>query len=273
MTPKYSAKDLHGNMTRVQVDRDPLFYYEVVSVLGVGSMGSVAKVRKRDAVIGGSARKAIQQHFDREKKLKTCFQTPVFGSIFEYCIKLTGRDQDEFTRSQRSTGSHDSSLSCSKHSPSDSERAWCIPKLNNSSRSANSSILQTRTNIIEPSGGGSDNQSSTSRERGIFYAMKSIHLSRVTDPTFIEELKNEIAILKTLDHPHVVRAIETFEHRNQIFIVMELNYGGDLYSRDPYTEEEAARITTSILSAVSYIHSMNIIHRGEFMDCVPSFVC
>ena len=77
----------------------------------------------------------------------------------------------------------------------------------------------------------------------------------------MEMLKNEIAILKTLDHPHVVRAMETYEHRNQIFIVMELNYGGDLYARDPYTEEEAARITTSILSAISYIHSKNIIHR------------
>ena len=52
------------------------------------------------------------------------------------------------------------------------------------------------------------------------YAMKSIHLSRVTDDSFVQELKNEIQILRRLDHPHIVRAIETFEHRNQIFIVM-----------------------------------------------------
>jgi serine/threonine protein kinase len=84
----------------------------------------------------------------------------------------------------------------------------------------------------------------------IEYAMKSIHLSRVTDDRFAEELKNEISILKELDHPHIVRPIETFEHRNQIFIVMELCSGGDLYSRDPYTEEEAARIVSSILSAI-----------------------
>jgi serine/threonine protein kinase len=30
---------------------------------------------------------------------------------------------------------------------------------------------------------------------------------------------------------------------------------------DPYTEEEAARITSSILSAVSYMHSKGVIHR------------
>ena len=93
------------------------------------------------------------------------------------------------------------------------------------------------------------------------YAMKSIHLSRIADETFVEELKNEIAILKRLDHPHIVRPIETFNHRNQLFIVMELCSGGDLYSRDPYTEEEAARIVDGILSAVSYMHNKGIVHR------------
>lgn len=42
---------------------------------------------------------------------------------------------------------------------------------------------------------------------------------------------------------------------------MELCSGGDLYSRDPYTEEEAARIVSSILSAVSYMHQQGIVHR------------
>lgn len=55
--------------------------------------------------------------------------------------------------------------------------------------------------------------------------------------------------------------METFEHRNQIFIVMELCSGGDLYTRDPYTEAEAARIVGSILSAISYMHSRNVCHR------------
>ncbi|KAL3935780.1 MAG: hypothetical protein SGBAC_008769 [Bacillariaceae sp.] len=91
--------------------------------------------------------------------------------------------------------------------------------------------------------------------------MKSIHLNRVTDASFVSELRNEISILKQLDHPHIVRAMETFEHRNQIFIVMELCSGGDLYSRDPYTEEDAARILSSVLSALSYMHSRAIVHR------------
>ena len=31
--------------------------------------------------------------------------------------------------------------------------------------------------------------------------------------------------------------------------------------QDPYTEMEAARIVTSILSAVAYMHSRNVVHR------------
>ena len=90
------------------------------------------------------------------------------------------------------------------------------------------------------------------------YAMKSIHISRCTDPTFVEELHNEIQILKTLDHPHIEKVIETFEYEAQIFVILELCYGGDLYQRDPYTEDEAARITSSMLSAISYMHSKNM---------------
>lgn len=72
--------------------------------------------------------------------------------------------------------------------------------------------------------------------------------------------------------------IETYEHRNQIFIVMELCAGGDLYSRDPYTEAEAARIVSSILSAISYMHSKNICHRdlSEFtyhLQWIPKNLC
>ena len=78
---------------------------------------------------------------------------------------------------------------------------------------------------------------------------------------FQNELKNEVAILKLLDHPNIVRAIETFEHKDRLFIALELCNGGDLYTRDPYTEAEASRITASICSAVSYLHSRGIIHR------------
>ena len=42
---------------------------------------------------------------------------------------------------------------------------------------------------------------------------------------------------------------------------MELCSGGDLYTRDPYTEAEAARITSAILSAVAFMHDLNVYVR------------
>ena len=91
--------------------------------------------------------------------------------------------------------------------------------------------------------------------------MKTIRLNRIKMEGCVEELRNEIAIMRDLDHPHIVRAIETFEWKGEISIVMELCSGGDLYDRDPYTEAEAARIINSVLGAVAHMHSRNIIHR------------
>mmetsp|Transcript_13686 Transcript_13686/g.19991 ORF Transcript_13686/g.19991 Transcript_13686/m.19991 type:complete len:523 (+) Transcript_13686:87-1655(+) len=92
------------------------------------------------------------------------------------------------------------------------------------------------------------------------YALKSIVLSRISKE-FLDELRNEIDILKHLDHPNIVKAYETFESRRQIFVVMELCSGGDLYERAPYTEREAAKIVTKLLSAVAFMHANNVVHR------------
>ena len=95
------------------------------------------------------------------------------------------------------------------------------------------------------------------------YALKTIHLNRVSDPAFVAELRNEIDIIKSLDHPNIVRAIETFESKNHVCFLMDLCSGGDLYTRDPYTEEQAQRIVRQVTSAVEYMHRCGIVHRGK----------
>lgn len=106
---------------------------------------------------------------------------------------------------------------------------------------------------------------STRRRRSalyeVSYALKSIHLNRINDISFITEMKNEIDILKRMDHPNIIKPIETFDYRKQLYVVMELCSGGDLYSRDPYTEEQACKIVGKIVSAVAYMHRFNIMHR------------
>lgn len=94
-----------------------------------------------------------------------------------------------------------------------------------------------------------------------FYALKSIHLDRCSNMEFQRELQNEVDILRTLDHPHIVKALETYNYHNRLFLVLEFCSGGDLYTRDPYTQDEAAKIMRSILSAVAYLHLHQVVHR------------
>ena len=59
------------------------------------------------------------------------------------------------------------------------------------------------------------------------------------------------------------KAYETFSYKETktLEIVMELCTGGDLHARMPYTESSAARVVKEVLSAISYVHDRNIIHR------------
>jgi len=98
--------------------------------------------------------------------------------------------------------------------------------------------------------------------RGQNFALKTINLSNLREECH-DELRNEIDILKRMDHPNIVKAYETYERRGKLSLVMELCTGGDLYSRDPYTEKEACHIVHRILNAVAYMHLNNIVHR----DC------
>ena len=70
----------------------------------------------------------------------------------------------------------------------------------------------------------------TSNPNKNFYALKTINLKRVPD-YFKEELRNEIEVLKTLDHPNIIRAYETFEKKDNLSLVMQLCTGGDLNAR------------------------------------------
>ena len=98
------------------------------------------------------------------------------------------------------------------------------------------------------------------REEMVEYAIKSIQVERVSD-AFLEELRNEIDILRSLDHPNIVKAYEVSEGKRQIYIVLELCSGGSLYARGPYNEKESQSISTALLSAVKYMHDHGVVHR------------
>lgn len=91
-------------------------------------------------------------------------------------------------------------------------------------------------------------------------------------PTKAENvLRQEIEILKEIDHPSIIKYINSFETRHRLFLVIELCEGGTLQEliekqaksspQKMLSDEEASQIMKSILEAVSYLHSRGIVHR------------
>ena len=83
------------------------------------------------------------------------------------------------------------------------------------------------------------------------------------DNIFLDELENEIDILRGMDHPNIVKAHEVYRYKREIYIILELCSGGDLYTGLPYSEKESAYISGKLLSAIKYMHDHGIVHR----DC------
>ena len=67
-----------------------------------------------------------------------------------------------------------------------------------------------------------------------------------------------------LDHPNVIKLIETIEDDEHIYLVLELCTGGELFefvTNAYYSERQAAQIFCSIVRAVNYCHKAGICHR------------
>ena len=75
---------------------------------------------------------------------------------------------------------------------------------------------------------------------------------------------DEVAILASLNHPHIVPIIDFFDEKDCYFIVMELMSGGDLFDRigkkKSYSEADARDLVVKMLKAVAFCHKRKIAH-------------
>lgn len=80
-----------------------------------------------------------------------------------------------------------------------------------------------------------------------------------------ERFRQEIAIMKLMNHPNSVKLFETFEDRDHLYLVMELCVGGPLMdhltSESGMAEEPAMILMQQIFRAVYYMHKNFICHR------------
>jgi calcium-dependent protein kinase len=106
------------------------------------------------------------------------------------------------------------------------------------------------------------------RDSGEWYAIKSIRKSKVSK---IEVLKREIAILKEVQHPHIIELHEVYEDERYLHLITEICTGGELFDRiiaktqsaeGHFSEHDAAVLVRDILDAIRYCHDeKGIVHR------------
>lgn len=78
-------------------------------------------------------------------------------------------------------------------------------------------------------------------------------------------MRNEINILKKVDHPNMFKLYEIFEDSDRYYLVTELCKGGELFDeicdQGKFSEKDAAAIIKQILQAIAYCHEQNVVHR------------
>jgi len=103
----------------------------------------------------------------------------------------------------------------------------------------------------------------THRASGKKVAIKCV-LRKDLPPNDDAAIYDEVSIMSSLSHPHIVPLIDFFEEKECYFLVMELMSGGDLFDRigkkKTYSEEDARDLAVKMLKAMSYCHSHRVAH-------------
>lgn len=103
------------------------------------------------------------------------------------------------------------------------------------------------------------------------YAAKTISKELVmSSPIMFENLINEIVVLRKVAHENIVAFKRLYESDDEICIVTEYLQFGDgeqfLSKKKKVSEGKALGIVGQILSALSYLHSMKIMHRDVKLE-------
>ena len=89
-------------------------------------------------------------------------------------------------------------------------------------------------------------------------------------PDDYQSVKQEISILKSVKHKHIVQLYDVLQTPRHIFIIMEYCEGKDLLdyilTKSKLSEEESLKYFHQLINALFYLHSQNIAHRDIKID-------
>ena len=100
------------------------------------------------------------------------------------------------------------------------------------------------------------------KKTGLSRAVKVIPKSKLKN---LPRFRTEIELMKTVEHPNIVKLFEVFEDVKNVYLLMELCTGGEMFDRiinaGHFSEKQAATYVKQILLGVNYLHGKNIMHR------------
>ena len=101
--------------------------------------------------------------------------------------------------------------------------------------------------------------------RLIIRALKEISKESMNvKPENEEEIRNEIEVLKNIDHPNIMKIFEFFEDEKNIYLINEFCGGGDIaHIHDKYglfPEFFLKYIMFQVFLAISFLHSNKVVH-------------
>ncbi|KAI8376026.1 kinase-like domain-containing protein, partial [Radiomyces spectabilis] len=102
-------------------------------------------------------------------------------------------------------------------------------------------------------------------ETGHEVAVKLIKKNDVGAGHRLNKVEREIAVLKTLKHPYIVKLFNVIETDKYIGIILEYASGGELFeyilANRYLKEKDSCKLFAQLISSVYYMHSKNIVHR------------
>ena len=100
---------------------------------------------------------------------------------------------------------------------------------------------------------------------GIKVAIKIMSKDKIKELNMMEKVRREIRILRSFNHPHVVRLYEMIDTPSHVFLVMEYVSGGELFDyivkKGRLSENEARHFFQQLISGIEYCHKHNVVHR------------
>ncbi|KAF7729459.1 hypothetical protein EC973_004439 [Apophysomyces ossiformis] len=102
-------------------------------------------------------------------------------------------------------------------------------------------------------------------ETGHEVAIKLMRKDHIDSTSRMTKVEREIAVLRTVRHPYIVKLYDVIETEKYIGIILQCASGGELFeyilAHRYLKEKDASRLFAELISGVHYMHQKHIVHR------------